>query len=175
MRIEKIAILDEVIDRVKNSAYCFVINYGGLGTGPITKLRAALRAQNSRLLVVKNTFIAKVAKEQGWPETAEALFSGPTAIVTGAGEVTDVAKILCDFVKDNEKAAVKAADYESKLLSPAEVEALSKLPGKDQMRAMFLSTLNAPATKLAQVLNASMLQVLYALKAKADKEGGAAE
>ena len=173
MRIEKIAILDEVIDRVKNSAYCFIINYGGVGMAPIAKLRAALRTQNSRLLVVKNTFIAKVAKEQGWPAEADALFTGPTAIVTGSGEVTDVAKTLCDFVKDNEQASVKGADYESKLLTPAEVEALSKLPGKDQMRAMFLSTLNAPATKLAQVLNASMLQVLYALKAKVDKEGGA--
>ena len=30
MRIEKVAILNEVVDRVKASDYCFIINYGGV-------------------------------------------------------------------------------------------------------------------------------------------------
>ena len=30
MRIEKIAILDEVVARVKDSDYCFIVNYGGV-------------------------------------------------------------------------------------------------------------------------------------------------
>ena len=30
MRIEKVAILNEVTTRVKESDYCFIINYGGV-------------------------------------------------------------------------------------------------------------------------------------------------
>jgi large subunit ribosomal protein L10 len=47
------------------------------------------------------------------------------------------------------------------MLDAAKVDALSKIPGKDQLRSMFLATLKEPAASLARVL-----------KAKADKEGG---
>ena len=92
MRSEKIAILNEVTERVKASDYCFIINYGGVDVVKIGALRAELRACDSRLLVVKNTFLAKVAKEKGWPEDVSKMFQGPTAIVTGKGEPTAVAK-----------------------------------------------------------------------------------
>ena len=57
MRIEKVAILKEVLERVNASDYCFIINYGGVDVVQIGKLRTALRAQDSRLLVVKNSFL----------------------------------------------------------------------------------------------------------------------
>ena len=63
MRIEKIAILDEVVARVKDSDYCFILDHGGGTVAKIAKLRADLRKCDSRLLVVKNTFLAKAAKD----------------------------------------------------------------------------------------------------------------
>ena len=120
MRIEKIAILDEVIARVKDSDYCFIIDHGGVTVAQFAKLRKALRALDSRLLVVKNTFLGKVAKEKGWSEEVNAMFKGNSAIVTGHGEPT---------------------------------EALSKVPGKDQLRATLLMLLKEPATRLARVLS----------------------
>ena len=52
MRIEKVAILDEVVSRVKDSDYCFIINHGGVDVAKFSKLRADLRKLDSRLLVV---------------------------------------------------------------------------------------------------------------------------
>ena len=52
MRVEKVAILNEVTARIKESDYCFVLNYGGVGVAALTKLRSALRGHASRLLVV---------------------------------------------------------------------------------------------------------------------------
>ena len=154
MRIEKVAILNEVVTRVKDSDYCFIINHGGVTVAQFAKLRKDLRAQDSRLLVVKNSFLAKVAKEKGWDESVNAMFTGNTAIVTGKGEPTAVAKAIMDFVKDsNGKAAVKGADYDNKIVDAAMVEALSKIPGKDQLRATLLMLLKEPATRLARVLS----------------------
>ena len=164
MRIEKVAILGEVVARVKDSDYCFIINHGGVDVAKMAKLRADLRAQESRLLVVKNTYLAKVAKEKGWSDEVNAMFQGPTAVVTGKGEPTAVAKAIMDFVKDSGgKAAVKGADYDNKIVDAAMVEALSKIPGKDQLRATLLMLLKEPATRLARVLSE-----------KAKKEGGEA-
>ena len=164
MRIEKIAILDEVVSRIKDSDYCFILNYGGASVAKMAKLRADLRKIDSRLLVVKNTYLAKVAKEKGWSDEVNAMLSGPTAVVTGHGEPTAVAKAVMEFVNDKElagKASVKGADYDSKIVDAAMVEALSKVPGKDQLRAMLLMLLKEPATRLARVLSE-----------KAKKEGG---
>jgi len=166
MRIEKVAILNEVIERVKDSDYCFILNYGGASVAKMAKLRVELRKLDSRLLVVKNTYLAKVAKEKGWSDNVYAMLSGPTAVVTGHGEPTAVAKAVMEFVNDKElagKASVKGADYDNKIVDAAMVEALSKVPGKDQLRATLLMLLKEPATRLARVLSE-----------KAKKEGGEA-
>lgn len=163
MRIEKVAILSEVVARVKDSDYCFIVNHGGVTVAQMAKLRADLRKLESRLLVVKNTYLAKVAKETGWSDDVNAMLSGNTAIVTGHGEPTAVAKAIMEFVKASAgKASVKGADYDNKIVDAAMVEALSKVPGKNELRATLLMLLKEPATRLARVLSE-----------KAKKEGGA--
>ncbi|MBQ4439693.1 MAG: 50S ribosomal protein L10 [Kiritimatiellae bacterium] len=162
MRIEKVAILNEVVARVKDSDYCFIIDHGGVSVDKLAKFRAALRDLDSRLLVVKNTFIAKAGKEKGWSDEVNAMFTGKTAVVTGHGEPTAVAKAIMEFVKDSaDKAKVKGADYDNKIVDAAMVEALSKVPGKNELRATLLMLLKEPATRLARVLSE-----------KAKKEGG---
>ena len=154
MRIEKVAILNEVTARVKDSDYCFILNYGGVDVVKIGAFRAALKAHDSRLLIVKNTFLAKAAKEKGWSDEVQAMLSGPTAIVTGKGEVTAVAKDVMDFVNGSDgRASVKGADYDGKIVDAAMVEALSKVPGKNELRATLLMLLKEPATRLARVLS----------------------
>ena len=154
MRIEKVAILDEVVARVKDSDYCFILNHGGVTVAQFAKLRADLRKCDSRLLVVKNTYLAKVAKEKAWDESVNAMFAGQTAVVTGKGEPTAVAKAIMEFVKaSGGKAAVKGADYDGKIVDAKMVEALSKVPGKNELRATLLMLLKEPATRLARVLS----------------------
>ncbi len=154
MRIEKVAILNEVVERVKDSDYCFIVNHGGVTVAQMAKLRSALRKLDSRVLVVKNTYLAKVAKEKGWSDEVNAMLTGNTAIVTGHGEPTAVAKAIMEFVKDSAgKASVKGADYDNKIVDAAMVDALSKVPGKDQLRATLLMLLKEPATRIARVLS----------------------
>ena len=169
MRSEKVAILNEVIERVKSSDFCFILNYGGLKVTQLTALRQTLTPLHARAMVVKNTYLGKIANDLGWADLS-AMLTGPTAIVTGTGDVTEVAKSLVEFVKQNDKASIKGASFESATLSASEVEALSKLPSKDVMRGMLLGTMMAPATSLVRVLNAPLLNVLYALKAYEDKK-----
>ena len=154
MRIEKVSILNEVVQRVKDSDYCFIINYGGVDVVKLGALRADLRDCDSRLLVVKNSFLAKVAAEKGWSDDVKTMFSGTTAIVTGKGEPTAVAKAVVKFVEGSDgRASVKGADYDGNIVDAKMVEALSKIPGKNELRATFLMLLKEPATRLARVLS----------------------
>ena len=172
-RPEKKAALAEIGAIVRDSAYCFLLNYGSLPVSAFSELRGKLRAAKSTAKVVKNAYLAQAFEAKGWEMPAD-LLTGPTAIVTGEGDPAEVAKLLVEFLKKNEKASAKGANLEGSVLAAADVEALSKLPGKDVMRATLLATLMAPASSLVRVFAAPLTGVLYVLKAKAEKDGGGA-
>ena len=123
------------------SDYIFV-DYRGLTVEQITKLRDKLREKDATLKVFKNTF-ARVAFDELKNDSVAEFLSGPTAI-----------------------AIVKGAWVENEVYDKAKIEALSKLPGKKQLIAMLISTINGPARKLAGTLQAYV--------EKLEKEGPAA-
>jgi large subunit ribosomal protein L10 len=173
MRSEKISILGEIIERVREAEYCYIMNYGGLKVEQLGALRRELIKLDTRLMIVKNSYLGKAAAELAWDDIS-AMLGGQTCIVTGTGDVAEVAKLLVKFVKENKSAEVKGANVEAKILSSDDVTALSTLPSKDVLRAMLLNTLLAPATSLVRVLNAPLLDLLYALKAYEEKKESAA-
>ena len=83
------------------------------------------------------------------------------------------AKVVKAFRKDNQKLQIKAGLIEGQLLSPEAVEEqLATMPGKDELRATLLATMQAPLQQFVQQLNAPLQNFAYLLKAKEDREGG---
>ncbi len=172
MRLEKTSILNEITERLKASDCTIVLSYGGLTVSELYDLRKAILPLEGRCMIAKNTLIAKAAKDLGWADIT-AMLTGPSAVVTGKGDVSELAKIVCKFVKEHNKASVKGGALENAALSAEDVDNLSKLPSKDQMRAQLLATFMAPATNLVRIFVAPAQSVLYVLKAKEEKDGGA--
>ena len=172
MRLEKTSILNEITERLQASDCTIVLSYGGLTVAELYELRKAVLPLEGRCTIAKNTLIAKAAKDLGWADIT-AMLTGPSAVVTCKGDVAELAKIVCQFVKTHNKAAVKGGALEKAALTAEDVDNLSKLPSKDQMRAQLLATLMAPATNLVRIFVAPAQSVLYVLKAKEEKEGGA--
>ena len=85
------------------------------------------------------------------------------------------AKIAAKFARDHaEKFIIKGGFIEGKVLDARGVEQLSKLPGKNELRAKVLATLLAPATEFVRLLGAGPLNFLYLLnarKAELEKQG----
>lgn len=145
--------------------YIFV-DYRGLTVEQITKLRDGLRDKNAQLKVFKNNF-ARVAFEELEIKEVSDYLSGPTAIVMVKDDGTnEAAKVMFDFAKDTPALQIKGAWVAKELFDAAKIEAYSKLPGKKQLIAMLMSTINGPARKLAGTLQAYV--------EKLEKEGGAA-
>ena len=172
-RPEKVAAISEIVSIVEKADYCFVLNYGGLTVSAFMALRKELRKANSKVKVVKNAYLSRAAASKGW-DSMDKILTGPTAMITGSGDPAEVAKILVEFLKKNNVAAVKGAQLESTALSAADVKMLSDLPSKDAMRGSLLGTMLAPATSLVRVLAAPLTSVLYVLKAKEGKNESAA-
>jgi large subunit ribosomal protein L10 len=173
MRPEKNSILKEITQRVESADYVFVLKYGGLKVAELTELRRAMAPLHAKVQVVKNTYLNRVATQLGWESVAPFL-TGSTALVAGTGDASEVAKVLMKFVKAHDKAAIKGACLDGKVLGIADVDALSKVPPREVMLGLFVGTLAAPMMQLVGVFNQKVLSLLYVLKAVEEKKSKAA-
>ena len=64
------------------------------------------------------------------------------------------AKVLFDFAKDAPALVVKGGYIGGEIYDAAKIEAYSKVPGKKQLIAMLMSTINGPVQKIAATLQA---------------------
>ena len=173
MRPDKNSILLEITKNIESADYVFVLNYGGLKVKELTELRRILAPLQTKVQVVKNTLLDRAAQQLGW-ESVTPFVTGPTAIVTGKGDATEIAKVLMKFVKAHDKAAIKGVCLDGKALGKADVDALSTVPPREVMLALFVGTLAAPMMQLVGVFNQKVLSLLYVLKAVEEKKSKAA-
>jgi large subunit ribosomal protein L10 len=173
MRPEKSIIVADVQARLEKSPFVILTEYAGMKVEHFEELRTRLAGAGAECHVVKNTFIKRAASNLGLPELNGAL-AGQTAVVTGESDICAAAKILKTFASEFEKPVIKAGVLDNAVLSAEQVRALADLPSREVLQAQLLGLLLAPATRLVRVLNEPGASLARLLKAKAEKEGGAA-
>jgi large subunit ribosomal protein L10 len=179
-RPEKVAVVEEVRDRLDGSSAALLTEYRGLDVGSISELRRALRAAGGDYKVYKNTLVRFAARDLGLE--IEDMLTGPTAIafVTerpdgSPGDAVDVAKALKDFAKGNPALVVKGGLLGTKLLSAGEATALADVEPREVLLARLAGGMAAPMQQMAGLLAALPRNLAYGLKALIDQGGAAAE
>jgi len=161
--------LSEIRGRVQSSGYVILVDFGSMDVSTTQELRKRLRGVDAEFHVVKNRLFQHLASEIGVESLKQGL-NGRTAVVTGNGEVTEVAKMLKAFVKEKSTAKPKLGALDGALLTDKDLENLADLPSKDVMRAILLGTLAAPMSQAVGVLNQKLCTLLYVLKAVETKK-----
>lgn len=168
----------EAIDMLKgmiNGSSDFIFaEYRGLTVEQITNLRRQLRDKGAELHVVKNNFARIAFEELGYTKDVEPALAGPTAVTFVKADSNDVAKVLLDFAKEVPTLKVKGAVVDKGFMNLAQVEAFSRLPGRNQLIAMLMSAMNGPAQNLVYVLNAIPTKLVRTLKAIEEKKAAEA-
>jgi len=157
--------LKEVIQR---SPALIFTDYRGLNVAQITELRRALRKRQAEYKVVKNSYAKIALKELGMP-FEEAFLNDPTAIAMTRADIGPIAKALFDFSKES-ALKVKGGLIEGQVLKSAAVEAISRLPGRQELLAMLVGTLEATIRGLLYALNAVGAELVGTLRAVAEKK-----
>jgi len=119
-------------------------------------------------LVAKNTLIDIVV---GKGKVSDSL-TGMNALVLSYQDAVSAMKKLFAFQKDTDKLVIKQGymPEDDKTLSPDEVKQLSQMPSKNELISMLISRIQSPAYGLVNVLKANQRNLVYALKAIADKK-----
>jgi large subunit ribosomal protein L10 len=161
-RIEKQQTIGDLQEVIQKGAAFYLVDFKGLRVKDISVLRDRVRESAGSIRVVKNTLLKRAS--QGTPlSEAERWMEGPTALAWSFTDPIPLAKVLTTFAKENPHLKVKGGVVEGKAVDTASVETLSKLPGLPQIRAQFLGLLQAPATKLATLLQTPARNVAVCL------------
>jgi large subunit ribosomal protein L10 len=163
-RPEKEAVIADMVARLGRAKALVLTDFSGLKVEQMTSLRDNLRKQELQYLVIKNTLLQRAA--QGTP--AEELvknLAGPNGVAISYDEPVELAKVLSDFAKDNEKFQIKDGLLEGKVISAEDVAALAKLPSREVLLAQLFGTMNGVARNFVSVLAAVIRDLMNVLKA----------
>ena len=140
-RTQKTQVVENISAEFDKAQAVVVCNYSTMTVQNLETLRSSVRAVDGKVQVVKNT-LAKLAFEKAGTKDVE--LSG-TNIYIWSGEQISISKAVCDFGKAHESFTIKAAVVEKEIVESAQIEALSKLPSRDELIGMLLSVWTAPA------------------------------
>jgi large subunit ribosomal protein L10 len=171
-RPEKVAVVDEVRERLDAAAASVVTEYRGLTVADLATLRRALTAVGGEYKVFKNTLVKRAIDGSAHAPLAE-LLTGPTAIAFVHGDVSAVAKALRDFSRTKTHLVIKGGILDGTVLSPAQLGALAELPSREVLLARLAGGFQAPLAQLAGLIQALPRNLAYGLKALIDQRGGA--
>ena len=150
-----------------------VAEYRGLDVGAMTSLRAKARGAGVHVRVLKNTLARRAVKGTQFEKLSEQL-SGP--LVYGfAQDPIAGAKVLADFAKENERFVIKAGAMPNALMSAKDVKVLATMPGRQELLATLVGTMQAPIVKLARTLNeipGKFVRTLAAVRDAREKPAG---
>ena len=118
------------------------------------ELRKVIRDAGGSYHVVKNK-LAPRASAGTQIEGALQGLKGVSSVAYTAGDPVALAKALSTWVKDNAQFTFKLGIVDGKVIDIAEINNLATLPGKEELFSKLLFLINAPATRLATVLNAT--------------------
>lgn len=170
-REEKKQEVQELRQRFQKASLTLLADYKGLKVNEMNQLRRELRSNGAELRVIKNT-LAKIAIGETDLKPLEAYFQGTIAVVTSVSDPVGPAKVLVKFQKEFEKPQIKVGFLSGNLMKSAQVEALSKLPSREELLSNLLGSMNAPAQNLVNVLSAVPRQFATVLAAVRDKKSG---
>jgi large subunit ribosomal protein L10 len=169
-RAAKVASIAEIKGRFDRMTSAVFLDFKGMTVQDVTKLRAEFRKTGVEYRVVKNTLVKQALKDKPWAKAVSPALSQMTGIAWSYEDPSAAAKVVKAFRKDNEKLRIKAGLIEGQLLDGAAVETqLATMPGKQELRAQLLATLQAPLQKFVALLQAPSQNFVYVLSAKERK------
>lgn len=169
-RTQKEAVASGLKAKFARMSSAVFVDFKGLNVETVTKLRNEFRKSGVEYRVVKNTLVKQAIKDNSWAGVLKGTLTGMTGIAWSYEDPSAAAKVVKAFRKDNDKLVIKGGFIDGQLVDAAGVETkLATMPGKDELRAMLLATLQAPLTQFVQQLNAPLQNFAYVLKAKQNK------
>ena len=169
---EKVQLL---ASELESSTTAIIGTFSKLTVAKDYELRKVIREAGGKYRVVKN----KLAAISGTGTKVEAALKGlkgVNSVAFTAGDPVALAKVFAKWAGENAaEFQFKLGIVDGELLTAADVKALATMPGKEEIFSKLLFLINAPAQRLATVLNATGRDLAVVLGQGVEKEKFAGE
>ena len=166
---EKKAVLTEITDRLSNAGAVYVANYSGMSVADINKLRGAFRKGNVFFKVYKNNLVKKAMEEVGGYDDLYPQLVEQNGFAFVEEELAAPAKVLKDFIKENEKPQFKAALIDGDFYSADQLDTLAAMKSKNEIIGDIMGLLMAPLSNVVGALESQGSNLVGAINTIAEK------
>lgn len=166
-RSQKEQLVKDLSAKIKDGKVLIFSDYAGTTVSKMKDLRDELRKTDSSYKITKKKLINLALKDAGI-EASVLDLEGQIGIAIGKGDEVSAAKVLANFAKENKNFKILQGVLENKAISGKEVLSLATLPGKDELLAKLVGTINAPVSGFVNVLAGNLRNLVGVLKAISD-------
>lgn len=145
-------VVEEISASIKDAQSVVLVDYRGLTVEQDTKLRKELREAGVTYKVYKNTMMNFAFKGTDFEQLADQL-EGPSAIAISKDDATAPARVIAKFAKNAPALEIKAGVVEGTLYDAKGMEAIAKIPSREELLSKFLGSIQSPITNFARVMN----------------------
>lgn len=146
----KIEAVQQLTAKLKDAKAMVFVDYRGISVNEDTELRKNAREAGVEYFVAKNRLMKLALKEVGIETNFDDLLEGTTSFAVGYEDGVAPSKLIFDFGKKlKNKLVIKGGMLETDKVDANTVEALAKLPSRDEMLGMIAYGLLSPVRMLA--------------------------
>jgi large subunit ribosomal protein L10 len=166
---KKREIVKNLSDKFSKSKSIVFLGFQGLTVGENIELRRKLRSEGVDYKVARKTLIKRGLQEAKISDDRDLDLEGPVAVAVGYDDEVAPARLSNEYSKTNKSLKLLGGFIATKYIDAKEIKALALLPGKDQLRAQLVGTINAPVSGFVNVLAGNMRGLVNVLKAIEEK------
>jgi len=170
---EKKAIVAEVSAIAASALSAVAAEYRGITVDDMTALRAKARNEGVYLKVAKNSLVKRAVEGTEFECMQDSLV-GPLIMAFSQEDPGAAARLVKDFSKGNKKLIAKVISIGGQVLPVEQLDALSKLPTRDQAIAMLMGVMKAPIEKFVRTLNEPTAKMVRTVAAVRDQKQASA-
>ncbi|UWZ86357.1 50S ribosomal protein L10 [Occallatibacter riparius] len=163
---EKVQLLAKELE---TSTTAIIGTFKALTVAKDFELRKVIREAGGKYRVVKNKLAAVSSKGTKVEDALKGL-KGVNSVAFTSGDPVALAKVFAKWAGENAEFQFKLGIVDGKLLNVEDVKALATMPGKEEIFSKLLFLINAPAQRLATVLNATGRDLAVVLGQGVEKE-----
>ena len=166
-------IVAEVSTVAASALSAVAAEYRGISVDDMTALRVQARNEGVYLRVAKNTLVKRAVEGTEFECMQDSLV-GPLIMAFSQEDPGAAARLIKNFSKDNDKLIAKVISIGGEVLPIEQLEALSKLPTRDQALAILMAVMKAPVEKFVRTLNEPHAKMVRTVAAVRDQKQASA-
>lgn len=147
---QKKQIVDEIIDKLKNSESVIIFQYQGLTVEELSTLRRELKNVDSDIKVYKNTLLKRAADEL--KINLDEFLEGPNAILFGKTLLEPI-KVVSEFAKKHDKLNIRVGVISGNIADISVIKEYASIPSREGLLTMLAGGMMQYVKDLAISLN----------------------